>query len=257
MAGWIDGFLRKLMVRKVQDGWARVANEAPGMKKAALRVWSGRARAMRREINRVIHVAEQRLAMPAIGSDLPRQPLGTDWVWRPDIWCGPVPVTGHVAEAARTVISDDVTLFHDCARPEVIIRQIRNVAERNLAPLAVSIDAFSFDGSFLSLAIDLPEAAVAGLQLRHLIRVETVVDAERPIDIYARLNISSGPNLEQIVRDMPAEGRQRLVEFDLTYSQIDEKRVAKIWLDLIFSRPAMNRISLRDVTVSRRPRAEL
>jgi len=245
------------MVRKVQADWTRLACEAPHMNKSALRVWSGRARAMRREINRVIHVAEERLAMPAIGAGLPHQPLGTDWVWRPDIWRGPVQVPGQVAEVARTVISDDVTLFHDCARPEVIIRQIRNVAERGLAPFAVSIDVFSFDGSFMSLAIDLPEAAVSGLQLRHLIRVETVVDAERPTEIFARLNVSNGPNVEQIVREMSAGGRQRLAEFDLTYSQIDEKRVKKIWLDLIFSQPAMNRISLRDVTVSRRPRAEL
>ena len=36
-----------------------------------------------------------------------------------------------------------------------------------------------------------------------------------------------------------------------------EKRVEKLWIDLIFERPEMNEVILRDVTLSRRPRAEL
>ena len=48
-----------------------------------------------------------------------------------------------------------------------------------------------------------------------------------------------------------------MVEFDLTYTKINEKRVEKLWIDLIFEGPEMNQIILRDVTVSRRPRAEL
>ena len=48
-----------------------------------------------------------------------------------------------------------------------------------------------------------------------------------------------------------------MVEFDLAYSKINEKRVEKLWVDLIFEGPEMNQIILRDVTFSRRPRAEL
>ncbi|MDZ4134740.1 MAG: DUF6478 family protein, partial [Paracoccaceae bacterium] len=39
--------------------------------------------------------------------------------------------------------------------------------------------------------------------------------------------------------------------------KMNEKRVDRIWVDLIFEGPEMNQIILRDVTVSRRPRAEL
>jgi hypothetical protein len=48
-----------------------------------------------------------------------------------------------------------------------------------------------------------------------------------------------------------------MVEFDLAYSKMNEKRVEKLWVDLIFEGPEMNQIILRDVTFSRRPRAEL
>ena len=47
------------------------------------------------------------------------------------------------------------------------------------------------------------------------------------------------------------------VEFDLAYSKLNEKRVEKAWIDLIFEGPEMNQITLRDLTFSRRPRAAL
>ena len=72
-----------------------------------------------------------------------------------------------------------------------------------------------------------------------------------------RLNIKHGPNVEQIVRELPLNEEEVMVEFDLAYTKVNEKRIEKLWLDLIFEGPEMNQIILRDVTVSRRPRAEL
>ena len=47
------------------------------------------------------------------------------------------------------------------------------------------------------------------------------------------------------------------MEFDLAYSNLNEKRVERAWIDLIFEGPQMNQIILRDLTFSRRPRAQL
>ena len=44
---------------------------------------------------------------------------------------------------------------------------------------------------------------------------------------------------------------------NLAYSNLNEKRVEKAWVDLIFEQPSMNQVILRDVTFSRRPRADL
>jgi len=71
------------------------------------------------------------------------------------------------------------------------------------------------------------------------------------------LNIKHGPNVEQIVRELPLGDEQVMVEFDLAYTKVNEKRVERLWVDLIFEGPEMNQIILRDVTFSRRPRAEL
>ena len=72
-----------------------------------------------------------------------------------------------------------------------------------------------------------------------------------------RLNIQNGPNTEQMVREFPSGQRDVSAEFDLAYSKINEKRVEKAWIDLIFENPQMNQITLRDLTFSRRPRAQL
>ena len=47
------------------------------------------------------------------------------------------------------------------------------------------------------------------------------------------------------------------LDFDMAATRLNEARVERAWLDLIFEGPEMNAITLRDVTMSRRPRAEL
>jgi hypothetical protein len=80
---------------------------------------------------------------------------------------------------------------------------------------------------------------------------------EHPIEIFARLNVKHGPNTEQIVRELPLNEEEIVVEFDLAYTKLNENRIEKIWLDLIFEGPEMNQVILRDLTFSRRKRAEL
>ena len=81
------------------------------------------------------------------------------------------------------------------------------------------------------------------------------IETEKKLEIFARLNVRHGPNTEQLVRELPP-GEETMVEFDLAYSSLNEKRVERLWLDLIFEGPEMNQILLRDITLTRRPRAE-
>jgi hypothetical protein len=249
----IDRLLHRRMVRR----WGELADAAPAMEIDALRPVLNRAWALRRRLDRVIHVAEHRLALPVIGSNAIRRPLGTDWAWRPALWMGPIPVPGMASVPGRAPIAEGATVFHDCRRSELTVRQIRNTREADLAPFGLRMDVFRFDGSFLSLVLDLPEAGVRGLQLRHLIRLDVAVEMEKPLEIFARLNIRHGPNVEQVVRELPLRDEEVMVEFDLAYTKVNTKRVEKVWVDLIFEGPEMNQIILRDVTLCRRPRAEI
>jgi hypothetical protein len=245
-------------LRKVQDRWTTAADDAAEADTFTLRSLRAEARTMRRQIDRVIHEADHRLTLPVLGAALPRAPLGSDWVWRGDAWRGPLPQPGAVASETRTAISDDLALYHDCPLAEVSVRQSRNGDDSHRAPYGLGIEVFGFRGSFLSLAINLPDEAVQGLKVRHLIRVDAIVEADRPVRAFARLNVKHGPNIAQMVSELPltAAGGS-LAEFDLAYAGLDDTRIERAWLDLIFNDAAHSQIQLRDVVVSRRPRAEL
>ncbi len=257
MAGRIERLFDRMLFRRALARWGRVAEQAAGMDLENLRGFRGRARQIRRELDRVIHLAEHRLALPVIGSNAIRRVMGTDWAWRPELWRGPIPVPGFSSVPGKSTVCEGATIFHDCRRTELTVRQIRNTRESDIAPFGFRMDVFKFDGSFLSLVLDLPEDAARGLRLKHLIRLDVIVEMEKPLEIFARLNIKHGPNVEQIVRELPLNEEEVMVEFDLAYTKINEKRVERLWVDLIFEGPEMNQIILRDVTVSRRPRADL
>lgn len=236
--------------------WRRAARSAPMMSQAMLRAERARARKLRYSLNELISTADNRLALPMIGSNAFPKPHGTDWSWRPELWREPLPVPGMSSVQSKSQLGPEVTLFHDCQHSELTLRQIRNSREADLAPYGLRMDVFAFDGSFLSLVLDLPDAAVEGLQRRHLIRMDTIVEMEKPLEIFARLNIKHGPNTEQIVRELPLNEDEIMVEFDLAYSNLNEKRIERSWIDLIFENPQMSQVVLRDLTFSRRPRAD-
>ncbi|MDG1738645.1 MAG: DUF6478 family protein [Paracoccaceae bacterium] len=236
--------------------WNRMALRADTTDLSKLRSQRTRARVLRYHLNRLIHVADNRLALPLIGSTAIQKPYDADWAWRPEIFRGSLTSPGLSSVDSKTKMGEQVTLFHDCVESELTLRQLRNTREEDLAPYGLRMDVFRFDGSFLSLAIDLPEEAVDGLGRRHLIRLETIVEMEKPLEIFARLNVRHGPNSEQMVRELPLNEQNVMVEFDLGYTRLNEKRVENAWIDLIFEGPEMNQVILRDLTLSRRPRAE-
>ena len=237
--------------------WRRAARSVSDMRHADLRRERSQARKLRYLLNEVISVADNRLALPMIGSNAFPKPHGTDWSWRPALWREPLAMPGMSSVESKSMLGDEVTLFHDCQQSELTLRQVRNSREADLAPYGLRMDVFNFDGSFLSLVLDMPFDVVNGLQKRHLIRMDTIVEMEKPLEIFARLNIKHGPNTEQIVRELPLNETDCIVEFDLAYSNLNEKRIERAWIDLIFENPQMSQVILRDLTFSRSPRAEL
>ncbi len=250
-----------VMDRFIHNGavrwWKHAARQAKTSDLSTLRKYRQRARQLRAHLNEVIYASEERLALPVIGSNAFPKPFGTDWAWRPELWRGPLPSPGMSSVQTKSMLGKEATLFHDCAHSELTLRQVRNLREADLAPYGVRMDVFKFDGSFLSLVIELPKDSVAGLKKDHVIRIDTIVEVEKPIEIFARLNIKHGPNTEQFVRELPLHEENVMVEFDLAYSNLNEKRVEKAWLDIIFEGPEMNQVILRDLTFSRRLRAAI
>ncbi|SOC13656.1 DUF6478 family protein [Rhodobacter maris] len=257
MSGKSNSFLDRLVQGRMLARWARAARLAPGLDRAQLRQLRADAQAMRREIDRVLFTADERLTAPIGGGDGIERPLGCDWAWRPELWRGPIFPPGIAAAPSRTMLGREITLFHDGKMSELTLRQIRNQSASHRAPFGLRMDVFRFDGSFLSLVLDLPDPAVRGLRRNHLLRIGLTVTLERPLEIFFRLNVKHGPNTEQLVRELPLDGGGNFVEFDLAYTKINEKRVEKAWVDIIFEGPQMNQICAQDLTFARYPRAEI
>lgn len=252
-----SNLIHRYFQRRVAKFWAGAARNATVTDTHVLKRQRFQAKRLRTQLDTLISVADGRLALPVIGSNAFPKPHGTDWSWRPTVWRESLPTKGLVAVKSQEALGEEVTLFHDCAVSELTLRQLRNSREKDLAPFGVRMDVFRFDGSFLSLVIELPDAVLNGLTKNFLIRMDTIVEMEKPLEIFARLNINHGPNTEQLVRELPLHEEDIMVEFDLAYSKLNEKRIEKAWVDLIFEGPEMNQVILRDVTFSRRPRAQM
>ena len=150
--------------------WARAAREASSTPLNALRRQRMRARLLKTHLDKLIHTADERLALPMIGSTSFPKPHNADWAWRPELWRGPLPTPGISSVQTKSMLGDEVTLFHDCQHSELTLRQLRNLREADLAPYGLRLDVFKFDGSFLSLVVDLPKEAQQGLKRNHLLR---------------------------------------------------------------------------------------
>lgn len=249
--------LTRVLDRSMTRRWARAADHAGSVDLDTLSSLRTRAWALRRRLDRVLHVAEGRLALPRIGHDAIQKPLHCDWAYRPELWRGPLTPPGLAAVETNTAIGTEASLFHDCHFREITFRQVRNTRADDLAPFGARLDVFRFDGSFLSLVVNLPPESVQGLKKRHIIRLSVTIETEKPLEVFGRLNIRHGPNTEQFVREFPMDGSEMSVEFDLWFSDLNEKRIERMWLDLIFENPEMNQILVRDLTFTRRPRAEV
>ncbi len=246
------GLLDKGTLRR----WDRAARAAETLDAGELKQLRQRARSLGRRVDKVLHVAEERLALPLQGEAGVRRPMHSDWAWRPELWRGPVKPMGYAMVETKTPIGREAKVFHDCTLSELSVRQLRNTKAEDIAAFGLRMDVFRFDGSFLSLVVDLPPEGVSGLTRRHIIRLEIRVETEKPLEIFGRMNVRHGPNVEQLVREFEGSSGELLLEFDMNATRLNESRIERAWLDLIFEGPEMNAITLRDLTLSRRPRAE-
>jgi hypothetical protein len=247
----------RYLQRRLARRWRRLASDAQTMKLSQLRALQTEARAFRSNLETVLMISDNRLSGPGLKSNAIAAQKTADWVWRPSIWRGGLLEPGIIAAPNQSHLGADTTLFHDCKTSEISIRQIRNKRASDLAPFGVRLEIFGFEGSFLSLALDAPPDALAGLSKRNVLVVEAILQSERPINVYARLNIRHGPNVASQLAHLPRETEATRAEFDLAYTDINDRRLEQMWVDLIFEDPAMNEVVLRDVTFSRIFRADL
>lgn len=250
------GLIGRFLHRRSLARWRAATRAVAETKPSDLDVQVQYAKRTARRIRDFNAEAAAKLALPRPGTTTFPRPAGTDWSWRPKPWRIACPELGLAPALPKDSITNELVIFHDCKSREISLRQQRNMRDIDLSPYGVSLEVFHFDGSYLSLVIEVPASSCEGLKKNHLIRLGTLIERERPTRIYARLNVKHGPNTEQILLTLP-DDEDAMVEFDLAYSQLNEARAERMWIDLMIEDPAMNRITFRDLNLSRYPRADL
>lgn len=252
-----DGFFARKRLDRVMRSFGQVTQKAKDLPAHNLREANDRARGLQTELARMQVATEKALLKKSRQDDRIERPEQCDWSYRPATWTEPMAPKGQVQVGSPQKLVGGMSLFHDCARSEISYRQRQNSGPHHAAPYGLELEVYRFDGSFMSLVQDLPNDGLVGLTRGHFISMTMYADMDRQIEIYARLNVQHGPNTEQMVRQLSGQDGRFVAEFDLAYSKINEKRLEKMWLDLIFEGPQMNRIIMWDMYLTRAPRADL
>ncbi|AGT07663.1 DUF6478 family protein [Paracoccus aminophilus] len=253
---WFDRILRERANRR----WAELADDKQGLASSRKRMLREEALVLRRKLDQFLQRTDRRAEISGEALDAINLPIGTDWRWRPGFMTAPIVPEGVVSPENGARLGQEAAVWHDCAERALILEQMRNHRATDLAPFGMRMEIFAFAGSFLSVSIDLPQDALQGLTRNYVLRLETGLAIEREMSVFARLNIANGPNTDQILVKLddltPDAQGHHITEFDLAATEIDERRLQKIWIDLIFERPTMNALEVRELFVSRHLRAE-
>lgn len=238
--------------------WARLAERLDRNPRPVDPELREEAQAMHRHLTRFLQASDPwTLRRTGLGGDdlVP----GADWQWRPRMLIGQITPQAVVSPGNGHRLGEDAALWHDCPNRALIVRQSARPRPGQAARYALGIEMMGMSCGFLSLALDLPDDALAGLDAERVLQLDTVMDAERPITLYARINLVQGPNTESMLRQLgrPVEGQDtRRIEFDLAYADLAHRPIERAWLDLIFESPRLNAVGINDVLVSHRARAQ-
>lgn len=254
-------WIRRKAHERVAAEWAAMPARAARMGTDRLADLAEDARGLRRNLDLFLLAADRRAALSRVVLDTLPLPGGTDWRWRPGFMSGRISPSGMAAPESGASLGDAARLFHDCPNAALMLQQVQNTRITDLAAYGLRLEVLGFAGHFLSISVDLPQEALDGLTRNHVLRLETVIEIESEGDIYARLNIGNGPNTDQLLRHLggmrTGQPNHHVTEFDLAYTEINENRLEKIWIDLILENPVMNAVHLREMIVSRHPRANM
>ncbi|MEM6934306.1 MAG: DUF6478 family protein, partial [Pseudomonadota bacterium] len=172
------------------------------------------------------------------------------WQFRPDLFSpGEVrPVSGSHENGSQ--LGQDVSIFHDASDPLYLINRINPVG----GTPSLRMTCYRFQGTFLSLAMALPNDQTALLRSGHEMVLEIDADASRPVALDTRLNISiDGEIMVLFSHRIVTQGRRTII-FDLQHLDLRASTVGNAWCDLIFRNPEMIEIELSDLALALRQR---
>lgn len=252
------GLVQRMRLAAMLRFWRGQAQAAAKLAPATVRDLRGQAKALRRELDQFAKASDLGLAA-RVAAQRPVGPRGSDLAWRPVLWAGRTERAPALGADGSLRFDGETALYHDCPLGEISARQISAPDPAAPTPFALALEVYGFAGSYLSISVRLPDNLTTDTTPRHIITLDGAATGEAPFDLLARINIAQGPDVAQITQPFAQSGGagRRRAEFDLGHAHLSEKRIEKLWIDIFFQSPTLNRIVVHDLVISRRPRAEL
>ena len=219
---------------------ARVAKDPASFHRLVLR--------RRAELDRIAERAEAKIASGGETS----KPDDAIWSFRPPVLVEALTPSIWVNPDAGLRPARGLSVYHDSHSGAFTLGQRPNRAA-GLSRFELFYESYEFGGGYLSLAIAIPDdlrRPKAGEVLRCVIDCA----ASRKIKTFFRLNIASARQTDVLHDDGVLGEGVSVFDFDLAYAAFEPGENDQVWLDIIFDRPRMVEISLRDLRLELWPR---
>lgn len=148
-----------------------------------------------------------------------------------------------LAEAPQSgsTICPGLTLYHDAG--DGLFRWHQTASH------ALVLTCYQFPGSYLSLAAGVGSDALAALVARGAVFLHQKVRTSRPITQFIRLNMVQDGERHSLHDTVVVHRTPRVTPFDLDCMPRPTGTVTDLWIDMIFSQPAMCEIVFDDLSL--------
>ena len=241
MADANDSAKRSLRDRAFAWYWERQAKRADDL--SAFRQLTLRRRA---ELDRIAMKVEARLTR----KDQAEAPApGAEWTYRPDIFTLPQDQTIWTNPASGLHPGPGLSVYHDSGGGAFTLAQRPARGKGNDLRYELFFESYEFRGSYLSLVMGVPDH-VRRPKAGEVLAVEMDLAASRQVKAFMRLNMKATQTSDVLHADATiGDGRARF-EFDMSFAAFEPTDRDQLWLDIIFDRPRMVEMSVRDLTLS-------
>ncbi len=241
MADANDSAKRSLRDRVFAWYWERQAKRATDL--SAFRQLTLRRRA---ELDRIATKVEARLTR----ADQAMVPApGVEWVHRPDILSLPQDQTIWTNPRSGLRPGHGLSVYHDSDGGAFTLAQRPARGDGGALRFELFFESYAFRGSYLSLAIGVPEH-VRRPKAGEVLAVEIDLAASRQVKAFLRLNMKSAQTSDVLHADATIGDGLARFDFDMSFAAFEPTEKDQLWLDIIFDRPRMVEMSIRDLTLS-------
>ena len=241
MADAKDSAKRSLRDRAFAWYWERQAKRASDL--SAFRQLTLRRRA---ELDRIATKVEARLTR-ADESEAPD--AGAAWTHRPDIFLLPQNQTIWTNPASGLRPGAGLSIYHDSNGGAFTLAQRPARGRHSALRYEIFFESYEFRGSYLSLALGAPDH-LRRPKAGEALAVDIDLAASRTIKTFLRLNMKTAKTSDVLHADGAIGDGPARFEFDMSFAAFEPGEKDQLWLDIIFDRPRMVEMSIRDLTLS-------